>query len=114
MAQLSHFKSLAFAVGALLAISSSSAVMAQTATVNPGGTQAGSSSGPDPVGSPWPVYGNIQYGQYGASAGTGNGAGFVAAGTNSQGHYSATGVSTQAPGTICGTLPGIDVPDECQ
>jgi|SRR5580658_10899624 hypothetical protein len=113
MAQFPRFKSLTFAVAALLATSISSAVMAQNAMLNPGNTQAGSSSGQDPSGQPWPIYGQVQYGQYGASAGSGNGAGFVAAGTGSQGHYSATGVTTQAPGDACSTLPGTDISYDC-
>jgi hypothetical protein len=114
MAQFSQFKSLVFAAGALLTISSSSTVMAQSAEANPGGTQGGSYSGHGTEGPAWPIYGSAQYGQYGASAGSGNGAGFVAAGTISpNGHYNIIGASTQAPGTVCSTLPGTDVPEDC-
>lgn len=110
MTRYSSIKSLAFAAGAALAICSSSAAMAQNASVDPTSTQAGT-FGPANGGGTWPVYGQVFYGQYGVSGGTGNGAAFVAAGT---GNSNRTGVVTQAPDSACTTLPGTDIPYECQ
>jgi hypothetical protein len=107
---MAQSKRLAFAAAALLIVGTSSAAMAQDATAGaPGNTEAGTYSGPTQSSS-WPVYGNLQYGQYGVSAGTGSqGRAFVGAGTQAN----SVGATTQAPGTACSAVPGTDVDYDC-
>jgi hypothetical protein len=107
------FSSTMGVLGLVLFVGVPSVAMAQNVSANPGNTNVQQYSGPGTTQGSYPVSIYGQYGQYYAGADAGNGVAGGAAGTHNNGQYNSVGASTGAPGEVCTTVPGTDIPIDC-